>query len=166
MLGGEECCYPYIVLVAALLLLSSGRGFAAELPHTPVEVVRPNTGAVLLAVEAELALTPESRTRGLMERQRLARNNGMLFIFDQPQPLDFWMFNTLIPLDIIFADEHRRIISIHASVPPCPPPRRCPTYASEGPTQFVLEVNGGVAAEAGVRIGDELRWTQPCVGRC
>ncbi len=68
------------------------------------------------------------------------------------------MFNTLIPLDIIFADERRRIVTIHASVPPCLPPQRCPTYPSQGPAQFVLEVNGGVAVKAGIAIGDELRW--------
>lgn len=166
MLGCEACWPPSIVLLAVLLSLGCGRGSAAELPRLSVEVVRPRACTVLLAVEAELALTPESRTRGLMERHHLARNHGMLFSFDQPQPLHFWMFNTLIPLDIIFADEHRRITTIHASVPPCLPPWRCPTYASEGPAQFVLEVNGGVAAEAGVRIGDEVRWAQPCVGRC
>lgn len=166
MLGCQECWQPSMVLLAVLVSLGAGRGLAAELPRIPVEVVHPGTGAVLLAVEAELALTPESRTRGLMERHQLARNHGMLFSFDQPQPLHFWMFNTLIPLDIIFADDRRRITTIHASVPPCSPPRRCPTYASEGPAQFVLEVNGGVAAAAGVRIGDELRWAQPCVGRC
>ena len=133
----------------------------ADLPRTRVEVTRPDTGAVLLMVEAELATTVETRTRGLMERPSLPANQGMLFIFEAPQPLSFWMFNTLIPLDILFADERRRIIAIHASVPPCQPPRRCPTYSSHGPAQFVLEVNGGTAAKAGISIGDELRWTLP-----
>jgi uncharacterized membrane protein (UPF0127 family) len=132
-----------------------------DLPRTRVEVVRPSAGTVLLTVEAELAATDETRTRGLMERPSLPADQGMLFIFEAPQPLSFWMFNTLIPLDIIFADERRRIIAIHASVPPCQPPRRCPTYGSNGPSQFVLEVNGGTTAKTGIRIGDELRWTLP-----
>lgn len=134
---------------------------AADLPRTRVEVVRPGTGAVLLSVDAELATTFETRTRGLMERASLPADQGMLFIFEEPQPLSFWMLNTLIPLDILFIDERRRIISVYAAVPPCQPPRRCPTYTSDGPAQFVLEVNAGVAAKAGIRLGDEVRWRSP-----
>jgi uncharacterized membrane protein (UPF0127 family) len=134
---------------------------AADLPRTQVQVVRPSLGEVLLTVDAELATTVETRRRGLMERPSVPADRGMLFIFKEPQPLSFWMFNTLIPLDILFIDEQRRIIAIHAAVPPCQPPRQCPTYASDGPAQFVLEVNAGVAVKAGVRLGDEVRWTFP-----
>jgi uncharacterized membrane protein (UPF0127 family) len=134
---------------------------AAELPRTRVEVIRPGTGAMLLAIDAELATTPETRTRGLMERSSLPADQGMLFIFEVAQPLSFWMFNTLIPLDIIFADTARRITSISASVPPCRPPSRCPTYTSPGLAQFVLEVNAGTVIKAGIDVGDELRWTIP-----
>jgi uncharacterized membrane protein (UPF0127 family) len=134
---------------------------ATDLPRTRVEVVRPGTGAVLLTVDAELATTPETRTRGLMERPSLPADQGMLFLFEVTQPLSFWMFNTLIPLDIIFADAERRITSIYASVPPCRPPLRCPTYSSHGLARFVLEVNAGTVAKAGIGIGDELRWQPP-----
>jgi hypothetical protein len=134
---------------------------AVELPRTHVEVVRPGTGVMLLAIDAELATTPETRTRGLMERSSLPVDQGMLFIFEVAQPLSFWMFNTLIPLDIIFADTERRITSISASVPPCRPPSRCPTYTSPGLAQFELEVNAGTAIKAGIDVGDELRWTIP-----
>jgi uncharacterized membrane protein (UPF0127 family) len=115
----------------------------------------------LLAIDAELATTPETRTHGLMQRISLPGDQGMLFIFERPQPLSFWMFNTLIPLDIIFVDAQRRISSIAASVPPCRPPLRCPTYSSRGPAQFALEVNAGTAVKAGIHVGDELRWTAP-----
>jgi uncharacterized membrane protein (UPF0127 family) len=148
-------------------LLAPAVLLAADLPRARVEVVRPESGAALLIVEAELAITPETRTRGLMGRSSLPPDEGMLFIFRVPQPLSFWMFNTWIPLDIIFADERRRIVTIHASVPPCRQrPERCPTYASQSPAQFVLEVNAGVAAATGIAIGDELRWRHPCSGRC
>jgi hypothetical protein len=96
-----------------------------------------------------------------MERPSLPVDQGMLFLFDIAQPLSFWMFNTLIPLDIIFADAERRITSIYASVPPCRPPSRCPTYSSHGAAQFVLEVNAGTADRVGIGVGDELRWTMP-----
>ena len=134
---------------------------AADLPRTHVEVVRPGTGAVLLTVDAELAATLETRTHGLMERPSMPADQGMLFIFEVAQPLSFWMFNTLIPLDIIFADAERRITSIYASVPPCRPPLRCPTYTSHGLAQFVLEVNAGTVANTGIGVGDELRWKLP-----
>jgi uncharacterized membrane protein (UPF0127 family) len=152
------------VLTAIVLCLVSWRLVplhAADLPRTRVEVVHPDTGAVLLTVDAELATTLETRTRGLMERPSLPADQGMLFLFEVAQPLSFWMFNTLIPLDIIFADAERRITSIYASVPPCRPPLRCPTYPSHGPAQFVLEVNAGTAAKVGIGVGDELRWTMP-----
>jgi multidrug resistance efflux pump/uncharacterized membrane protein (UPF0127 family) len=152
-----------LVLRTAGLLVMPGtsRGFqhAADLPRTKVEVRRPATGVVLLVVDAELATTAESRTRGLMERATLPANQGMLFLFETAQPLSFWMFNTLIPLDMIFADAQRRITTIHAAVPPCLPPKPCPSYASDGMAQFVLEVNAGTAAKAGIAIGDELRWS-------
>ena len=134
---------------------------AGELLRTRVEVVRPGTGAMLLAVDAELATTPETRMRGLMERDSLPADQGMLFIFEVAQPLSFWMLNTLIPLDIMFADTERRITAISASVPPCRPPVRCPTYSPPGLAQFVLEVNAGTARKAGIEVGDELRWTFP-----
>jgi uncharacterized membrane protein (UPF0127 family)/multidrug resistance efflux pump len=141
----------------------TSRGFqhVAELPRTKVEVKRPATGVVLLVVDAELATTAESRTRGLMERATLPANRGMLFLFETAQPLSFWMFNTLIPLDIIFADAQRRITTIHAAVPPCQPSKSCPSYASDGVAQVVLEVNAGTAAKAGIAVGDELRWSLP-----
>ena len=155
---GMRTVYLMASVLVFLILLGPGSLSAADLPRTRVEVVHPATGAVLLEIEAELATSPETRMRGLMERSSLPSHQGMLFIFDRPQPLSFWMFNTLIPLDIIFADERRRIVTIHASVPPCIAPRRCPTYPSHGPAQFVLEVNGGLALKASIAGGDELRW--------
>jgi uncharacterized protein len=147
--------------VVCLVFFGLASLYAADLPRTRVEVLRPGTGAMLLTVDAELATTPETRTRGLMERSSLPADQGMLFLFEVAQPLSFWMFNTLIPLDIIFADAERRITSVYASVPPCRPPSRCPTYSSHGLAQFVLEVNAGAVAKAGIDVGDELRWTIP-----
>jgi uncharacterized membrane protein (UPF0127 family) len=147
--------------IVCLVYCSLAPLHAADLPRTRVEIVRPGTGSVLLTVDAELATTPETRTHGLMERPSLPGDQGMLFIFEGAQPLAFWMFSTLIPLDILFADAERRITSIYASVPPCRPPLRCPTYTSRGLAQFVLEVNAGTAAKVGIDVGDELRWTLP-----
>jgi uncharacterized protein len=145
----------------SLVYLSLEALHAVDLPRTQLEVVRADSSAVLLTVDAELAATLETRTRGLMERPSLPADQGMLFVFEVAQPLSFWMFNTLISLDIIFADAERRITSIYASVPPCRPPLRCPTYTSHGLAQYVLELNAGAVARAGIGIGDELRWKLP-----
>jgi uncharacterized protein len=157
----KTLCRALTPAVVCLVCCSVTLLSAADLPRTRVEIVRPSTAVVLLTVDAEIAATPESRTHGLMERPSLPADQGMLFIFEAAQPLSFWMFNTLIPLDMLFADQERRITSIHASVPPCRPPSRCPTYASRGQARFVLEVNAGTAAQAGVVVGDELRWKMP-----
>jgi uncharacterized protein len=161
---GQGIQPPIRALVPVFLGLLLGHlslVYATDLPRTKVEVRRPATGVVLLVVDAELATTAESRTHGLMERASLPDDRGMLFVFETAQPLSFWMFNTLIPLDMIFADAQRRVTTIHAAVPPCRPPARCPSYASDGLAQFVLEVNAGTAAKAGIAIGDELRWGLP-----
>jgi uncharacterized membrane protein (UPF0127 family) len=140
--------------VVCLVFFDLASLYAADLPRTRVEVLRPGTGATLLAVNAELATTPETRTHGLMERPSLPADQGMLFIFEVAQPLSFWMFNTLIPLDIIFADAERRVTSISAAVPPADHRLVVPPTA-HGLAQFVLEVNAGTVASE-INVGDEL----------
>lgn len=106
----------------------------------------------------EIADEPGEWQRGLMERPALAPNGGMLFIFPAQAPRVFWMMNTLIHLDIIFADADGRILNIAADVPPCVAPRRCPTYRSIAPARYVLEIPGGRAKALGVRAGGYLHF--------
>ncbi|QJE72923.1 DUF192 domain-containing protein [Aerophototrophica crusticola] len=105
----------------------------------------------------ELAITPAQQARGLMYRERMDDDKGMLFPYDRPQPLSFWMKNTLIPLDIIYIAEGGRILNI-ANAKPLD---LTPLY-SEGPAIAALEVNGGLAARLGIRLGDMVR--HPAVG--
>jgi uncharacterized membrane protein (UPF0127 family) len=102
----------------------------------------------------EIADDDESRARGLMFRDSLAEDRGMLFVFEREQPLAFWMRNTRIPLDILYFDEDRRLVSI-STAPPCTT-RQCPSYPSAAPARFTLELNAGVAKNLGVARGDEL----------
>lgn len=106
----------------------------------------------------EIADEPGEWQRGLMERPALAQNGGMLFIFPAQAPRVFWMMNTLIHLDIIFADAEGRILNIAANVPPCVAPQRCPTYRSIAPARYVLEIPGGRAKALGVRAGGYLHF--------
>jgi hypothetical protein len=100
-------------------------------------------------VDAEVAAFRDARTRGLMWRTQLPEGTGMLFIFPEAQPLNFWMKNTLIPLDIIFISKDRKIVNIQArAVPRTTDPR-----PADGDSQFVLEVPGGWSEKLGLKPG-------------
>ncbi|HKS94043.1 MAG TPA: DUF192 domain-containing protein [Gammaproteobacteria bacterium] len=103
----------------------------------------------------EIATTPPQWERGLMFRTHLAANHGMLFVFPDVQTRYFWMKNTLIPLDILFFDAHKRFINVSADTPPCKADP-CPTYASTAPAEYVLELNAGVAGKLGLKSGDRF----------
>lgn len=99
----------------------------------------------------------QSRAMGLMYRKSMSDDAGMLFIFEDAQPRAFWMKNTLIPLDILYFDHNRKLVSISANTPPCKnTTTRCPSYPSAKPTQYVLEINAGLSAQHGFEPGDEL----------
>ena len=104
----------------------------------------------------ELAQNDEQRTRGLMFRDHMERNHGMLFIHDAEGPVAYWMKNTLIPLDIFYFDSDRRLVSVSRNTPPCDLGNACPPYRSEGPALYVLELNAGIADRLHVKKGDKL----------
>ncbi|WP_244532954.1 DUF192 domain-containing protein [Geitlerinema sp. PCC 9228] len=107
-------------------------------------------------VDLEVAQTAEQRRVGLMYRRSLPRNRGMLFRFDSPRVVRFWMKNTLIPLDMIFLRDGR-VEKVVAEAPPCDRPV-CPTYGMEAiPINQVIELNAGRAAELGIQAGDRVR---------
>lgn len=102
----------------------------------------------------EIADDDATRAQGLMFVDEMADDHGMLFIFPNERPRSFWMKNTRIPLDIIYLDRDLRVVSISTDTPPCRSrTRRCPSYPSEGPAKYVLEINGGLAAELGLEPG-------------
>ena len=109
----------------------------------------------------EIADDDASRTRGLMFRDTLAADRGMLFVFEREEPLAFWMKNTKIPLDILYFDDERRLVSV-ASAPPCTTPQ-CPNYPSEAPARYTLELKAGTARKLGAARGDELTFS-PGIG--
>lgn len=107
--------------------------------------------------KVELAQTDHERAQGLMYRESMSDDAGMLFIFDDEQPRSFWMKNTLIALDIIYFDRNRRLVSIQHDVPPCRNTiSRCPGYPSTGPAAYVLEINAGLSRKYGFKRGDLL----------
>jgi uncharacterized protein len=114
-----------------------------------------SSSSIVAQVFVEIADDPEESARGLMFREYLPWNSGMLFPFHDEQPRTFWMKNTFIPLDMIFIDRSSKIVDIRENVPPCTQDE-CPTYPSMEPAQFVLEVNAGFVQENGIMIGDQL----------
>jgi hypothetical protein len=147
-------------LLHSVLGLSVLAMLSAQTP-SPLKSVWISRGATLQEIArftVEIADEPEEWRRGLMERPSLAPDAGMLFLFPEAAPRAFWMMNTLIPLDIVFIDAEGRIINIHTNVPPCIPPRRCPTYPSAAPAQYVLEIAGGRVQALGIQAGDHLQF--------
>lgn len=112
------------------------------------------------AVTAELAITPREREKGLMYRESLAPDQGMLFVFEEEDLYSFWMKNTLIPLDIIWLNSHRQIVHIEKNVPPCPGDP-CPSYTPRYPALYVLELKAGQAEENGLKLFDQLSFVLP-----
>lgn len=104
-------------------------------------------------VEIEVARTAEEQSRGLMFRDHLASDAGMLFIFESEDVHSFWMKNTFIPLDIVFVDDLGEISGIVEQAEP-----QSLTPRSAGPSRYVLEVNGGWCVAHGVRPGDRVRF--------
>ncbi len=105
-------------------------------------------------VELEVAKTPEQKQMGLMYRESLQENRGMIFLFEQLRPVKFWMKNVSIPLDMIFL-ANGKVKAVLDNVPPCNV-TPCPTYGPENLVNQVIELRGGRAGELGIKEGDQL----------
>ena len=123
---------------------------------TRMGIARPSD---TVGLDVELAVKPEQKSMGLMERRHLADDAGMLFVYDSTQPPDagFWMYRTRIPLDIAFADSTGVIRSIRSMVP-CPTEvaEGCPSYTPDAPYRYALEVNAGYFSRHGIVVGNTL----------
>lgn len=108
-------------------------------------------------IRVEVAANDELRAQGLMYRDRMAEDHGMIFLFARSGVYPFWMKNTLIPLDMLWIDEQHRVVHAKYGVPPCQADP-CPSYDPEVPARYVLEVNGGIARKHGVVAGNTLKF--------
>ena len=104
----------------------------------------------------EVADDDTERARGLMFRDRLEAGHGMLFIHDHEGPQAYWMKNTRIPLDILYFDDERTLVSQRRDVPPCTLGNGCPSYPSNAPARYVLELNAGEAARLRLQDGAKI----------
>lgn len=106
----------------------------------------------------EMAQTAAERSRGLMFRESMLQDQGMLFIFDDEVIRSFWMKNTLIPLDMIFVDRDGKVVSVSENIQPCREKDSllCPTYSSVLPARYVLEINAGLAQFHHIQAGSRM----------
>lgn len=146
----------HLLLLPVFLLVATGAGAAAGECRADRIELRGDWGRAAFSVE--VADTMESRSRGLMYRERLARGAGMLFVYERPQRVFFWMKNTLIPLDMIFMDARGVVTRVHENARPRD---ETPVDGGEG-VRFVLEINGGLARQLGIGPGSEAR--HPAIG--
>ena len=100
----------------------------------------------------EVAATPEQQERGLMFRQSMPEDDGMIFLNKIDKPSTFWMKNTLIPLDMLFVDRTGKIVHIKANAKPLSEEM----IPSGGSVRAIVEINGGVAARLGIKAGDHV----------
>lgn len=126
----------------AYLLLASLVASAAGLPIRTLTI-----GGNTLTVE--IASTPATRETGLMNRFSLQQDHGMLFVFEAPQPLAFWMKNTYVPLSVAFVDQAGRILNIEDMRP-----QDESTHGSKGPALYAIEMRQGWFAAKGIGAGD------------
>jgi uncharacterized membrane protein (UPF0127 family) len=138
-------------LLGALLAVSCASRNSSSAPS---RVVVETSSGERPSVAVEVARTDPERRKGLMHREKLAPDAGMLFLFEESSEHGFWMLNTLIPLDMIFIGEDGRIVGIVERAQP-----RSTVMRSVGaPSRYVLEVNGGWARAHGVKAGDLVRF--------
>jgi len=141
-----------LVLVLALLLFAWAAPAFAQFQHFPTAPLGIVTAKGPLNFTVEVATTPGQMEQGLMFRQSLAADAGMLFDFKTPSPAMMWMKNTLIPLDMLFVDQSGHIVNIAERTVP----GSTDTIPAVAPVRAVIELNGGTAARLGIKPGDRV----------
>jgi uncharacterized membrane protein (UPF0127 family) len=148
--GGWRAC---LVMAFAAALAIAAAAIAKPALADALESLSISTQTGDHAFSVEIAASPEARERGLMYRRFMPADRGMLFEFERDAPVAFWMKNTYIPLDLVFIARNGKVTRIVDRAEPFSET----TIPSGGPCAAVLELNGGVAAQIGLRTGDAVR---------
>jgi len=142
---------PIIILILLILFLAIIFLLIQKLTNPPsnyFQSVSLNNQPFYL----EVAKTTEEKSQGLMFRESLPKNHGMIFIYNEDKERSFWMKNTLIPLDLIFISSNNTIVEIKENIQPCEI-ENCPSYKSK-PAKYVIEINAGLSEEIGLTEGN------------
>lgn len=140
----DRCLFFLLIVMAGLTLTGCEPASTGGLPTVKMKI-----GSQTFTLE--IADNDTTRARGLMHRDSMPADHGMIFVFDTTQVLNFYMKNTRIPLDIIFVDSGGRVVSI-ASMRPFD----WSTTSSTAPARYAIELNQGAAARSGIAAGDLL----------
>jgi hypothetical protein len=156
-----------LVLVAVLTIQPGGKPVSTYTPRTetsqPTAYMFKKQGELrfltpkqdfIAGIDIELAQGESQQQLGLMYRDTLAENQGMLFLFDNEEVRSFWMKNTILSLDMIFVNARSEIVTIHKYTTPYSDE----TYVSTKPAKYVLEVNAGYTDKRNVSVGDHVSW--------
>src|SRR5580658_8665340 len=144
------------LLLAALLPLTSCGPKPTTLEDFPTRPVTLPSGQV---IRAETMVDNIDLIRGLMFRTSLAPDHGMLFVHPKPDKHQHWMYQVLIPLDIIWMDSNHDIVEIVANAEPCKTQAsKCPQYGGNQISSFVLEVASGMARKYGLQVSQRIQW--------
>lgn len=122
--------------------------------HGELSFIKNNNKDTLAKINIEIAEKPETREQGLMYRKSMDELNGMLFIFENSEPQNFWMRNTIIPLDIIYVNENNEIVTIQQNAVPYSE-QSIPSYKN---AMYVVEVNAGFCGKYIIKAGDLISY--------
>jgi uncharacterized membrane protein (UPF0127 family) len=117
-------------------------------------ILADSLGNEKIKIDIEIADNDYERQLGLMNRKEMKENQGMLFIFPNETMQSFWMRNTLIPLDIVFVNSKKNIVTIHKNTHTLSDQ----SYPSSAPAEYVLELNAGFTDRHNIQLGDKLNW--------
>ena len=146
---------PSVLLVVLLPLASCGPK-PTSLEDFPTRPVTLPGGQV---IRVETMIDNIDLLRGLMFRTSLAPDRGMLFVYPRPAHYQAFMYQVLIPLDIIWMDSNRRIVEINEDEPPCKTQAsKCPKYGGKELSSYALQIGGGMARKYGVQLGQTIQW--------
>jgi len=152
--ANENLFYPVTVMAVLIAcIVMSGYFFAAHGGERQVTFYNAE-GQRTCGFNVELASTPEEQSRGLMFREKLPDNGGMLFLSNRDEVRYFWMKNTLISLDLIFLSSRRKVVSVFHSARPMDET----TISSVYPARYVLEVKAGRAKQCSIKAGTQARF--------
>ena len=148
-LSGSPQGRALIALFLSLALLSGCDNTATTQPQSNLRTITMQIGRQTFTLE--VADTEPVRETGLMNRDSMPANHGMLFVFDDESPRSFWMKDTRIPLDILFIDGNGKVVSSKSMKP-----FDLRTTPSDGAAKYAIELNAGAAQSSGVSAGDQL----------
>ncbi len=144
--------YMVLALLALIMAPLALNAWQEKFP-APLPAVITTAHGNRIALDLEIAATPEARERGLMQRQRLAPYDGMVFFFPTPAPQRFWMKDTPLPLDMLFVDEMGRIVYIHTATPLSLEP-----IGPSTPVRSVIEIAAGRASTENITVGNTVTY--------